>query len=77
MSLLSRVFKIQIQDNGFESISHNNILLASPENRKRLIFYFIANRTPQKIDQEDHSLFHQRKSVIYILDFVKLLDFEK
>ena len=42
-------------------INHDNLILASPEERKRLIFYFIASQVPEKLDPQDRNLIdHER-----------------
>lgn len=42
-------------------INHDNLMLATPEERKKLIFYFIGCQTPEKIDPEDRELFLNEK----------------
>ncbi len=40
--------------NGFY-LNHDNLMLANEEDRKKLIFYFIAKQTPEKIDPSDRA----------------------
>ncbi|CAD8204192.1 unnamed protein product [Paramecium octaurelia] len=44
-------------------INHDNIMLAGPQDRRRLIFYFIASQTPEKITQEDHKKFVKEQTI--------------
>ena len=62
MSLISKFLQFPVQKSGeLPFINHDNVLLASPEEQKRLIFYFIASQAPQKIDNRDHESFYQRR----------------
>jgi len=63
MSTFSWVFQTQSHKtrDGYY-INHDNLLLASPEERKRLIFYFIANQVPEKLDPRDRHAFNTRRS---------------
>ncbi|CAK84024.1 unnamed protein product (macronuclear) [Paramecium tetraurelia] len=44
-------------------INHDNIMLAGPQDKRRLIFYYIASQTPEKITNEDHSKFIKEKYI--------------
>ncbi|CAD8204640.1 unnamed protein product [Paramecium pentaurelia] len=44
-------------------INHDNIMLAGPQDKRRLIFYYIANQTPEKITKEDHQKFIREKFI--------------
>ncbi|CAD8201453.1 unnamed protein product [Paramecium octaurelia] len=44
-------------------INHDNIMLAGPQDKRRLIFYYIASQTPEKITKEDHSKFIKEKYI--------------
>lgn len=40
-------------------LNHDNLMLANEEDRKKLIFYFIASQTPEKLNTEDRALFFE------------------
>jgi len=42
-------------------LNHDNLMIASPEDRKKLIFYFIASQVPEKLDPQDRVTFQQRR----------------
>ncbi|CAD8123485.1 unnamed protein product [Paramecium sonneborni] len=44
-------------------INHDNIMLAGPQDKRRLIFYYIVSQTPEKITKEDHQKYIKEKFI--------------
>ena len=42
-------------------LNHDNLMIASPEDRKKLIFYFIGSQTPEKLNPSDREIFLREK----------------
>ena len=38
-------------------LNHDNLMIANPEERKKLILYFIGCQTPEKLDPIDRASF--------------------
>jgi hypothetical protein len=56
-------------------LNHDNLILgiylidnriATAEDRKKLIFYFIASQTPEKLDPADQKTFKKEQYIRYI-----------
>mmetsp|Transcript_35368 Transcript_35368/g.31838 ORF Transcript_35368/g.31838 Transcript_35368/m.31838 type:complete len:90 (+) Transcript_35368:52-321(+) len=62
MSYITWAFSPQVHKsrNGYY-INHDNLVLASPEERRKLIFYFIANQVPEKLDPQDAELYENHR----------------
>lgn len=42
-------------------LNHHQIMTATPENQKKLIFYYIASQLPEKLAEEDAESFFKGK----------------
>ena len=42
-------------------LNHDNLMIASREDRKKLIFYFIGSQTPEKLNPSDRETFLEEK----------------
>lgn len=62
MGFLSWIYESQYHKvrNGYY-LNHDNLMIASPEDRKKLIFYFIASQVPEKLDPQDRATFYERR----------------
>ncbi|EGR29617.1 hypothetical protein IMG5_152180 [Ichthyophthirius multifiliis] len=45
-------------------INHDNLMLATPEERKKLVFYFIGQQVPEKLDPDDRQLFLKESQIL-------------
>ncbi|KRX04793.1 hypothetical protein PPERSA_06427 [Pseudocohnilembus persalinus] len=64
---LDNIFNSQIHKfkDGFY-LNHDNLMVATPEDKQRLIFYYIASQVPEKLNPADRSQFLQlRDTSVY------------
>ncbi|KAM3137294.1 hypothetical protein pb186bvf_010664 [Paramecium bursaria] len=45
-------------------LNHDNLVLANTEEKQKLIFYFIAQQTPEKLSKDDYEKFTQDRAAI-------------
>lgn len=68
MTILSWFFQNQIHKSrdGYY-INHDNLAGATPQDRHKLIFYYIASQVPEKLEPEDLKVFQAEKYLVVSL----------